>query len=291
MSTNLAWGMNRVRQIIREPWSSIGSYSTGTIGVANGGVTVTGSGTTWVSSAKAGETFNVSGGQYYHVLSIESDTSLTLATAYAGTTIASGGSYTLKSGRTTNATLVDELNSAHRELTAEVGRLDLNYLAVTGTISYVSGTELYALPTTNGVVKKILYVKRTDLSSEKVLTPINFQERGNYILTSTGATSDNIEEHYYLLGTQIGIVPIPTTAATNNITITYIPEATDLTINTSTIILPDDLRELWAYTAAVGLTDDPGVAQKYTALRNVMLSTLGPRQVQEGRRVNHIEED
>lgn len=290
MSSSLAWGMNRLRQIIREPWYTLGSYSTGTVAVTNGSNAVTGTGTAWTTNIKAGETFYISGGRYYHILSVNSDTSLTLVDNYAGTT-AGTASYTVTSGRATNATLVDELNASHREIAAEVGRLDLNYMAVSGTISYVANTELYNLPTTNGTVKKILFVKRTDLTNEKTLTPINFQDRGKHLLTGTGQDSEDLDEFYYTLGTQIGIIPIPSTAATNNITIYYIPEAADLTIGTSTIVFPDDLRELWVYAAAVGLTDDPAVAQKYTALRNIMLQTLGPRQLQEGRMVNFVDDD
>lgn len=289
MSTTLNYGLNRLRHVIREPWSSLGSYSTGTIAVANAGTTVTGSSTVWLTNAKAGDTIYLPDTRYYHVLSIASDTSLTITPAYAGTTVASAGVYVISGGRNTTATLVDELNAAHREIAAEVGKLDENYMAVTGTISY-NNTEQYDFPTTNGVVKKILLVQRTDLSTVKTLTPINFQNRGDYLL-ETGQEAGDLPEYYYILGMKIGIVPIPTVVKTNNITITYIPEATDMTLGTGTIILPDDLRDLWVYAAAISLTDDPAVAQKYMALRSIMLSTLGPRQLQEGRTVNYKDED
>lgn len=290
MSTTLAWGMNRLRHIIREPWSSLTSYSTGTVAVTNNSAGVTGTGTAWLTNIRAGDTFHISGGRYYHILSVNSDTSLTLTNAYVGST-ATGQSYTIAAGRTTNATLVDELNGAQRELTAEIEEEDLNYFAVTGTISYAADTELYDLPSVNGTVKKVLYVKRTDLENEKELYPVNLQDRDKYLLQTTNVTADNLDEFYYLLGMQIGILPIPASAVTNNITIHYVPEATDLTLDTSTILLPDDFRELWVYKAALGLTDDPAVAQKYQILHNVMLQTLGPRQLQEGRRVIYNVDD
>lgn len=290
MSTTLNWGLNRLRQVIREPFSALSTYSAGTVSVTLGSASVTGSGTSWLTNVKPGETFFIAAGQYYHILSVESDTALTLTANYAGTT-GSGKSYTVTGGRNTNATLVDELNSAHRLLANEIESLDLNYLAVTGTISYVANTELYALPTTNGVCRQILLVKRTDLSNEKEIYPIVFQERHKYLLESTGIEATDIHEYYYPLGVQIGIVPIPTTAHTNNITVHYLPEATDLTIGTSTIILSDDFRELWVYQAAIGLTDDPAVMGKYQQLHGIMLTTLGPRQLQEGRRVIYKNDD
>lgn len=84
MSISLNWALNRYRQIIKEPFYSLPSYSTGTVTVVNGSATVTGASTLWAANAKAGDTFNIAGGKYYHVLSITSDTILTLTETYAG---------------------------------------------------------------------------------------------------------------------------------------------------------------------------------------------------------------
>ena len=75
-------------------------YRTGTVSVANGATAVTGSGTGWLSQVKAEDaiTFDA-GATWYEVASVASNTSLSLATAFAGTTV-SGGAYAVaRNGR------------------------------------------------------------------------------------------------------------------------------------------------------------------------------------------------
>jgi hypothetical protein len=67
-------------------------YKTGTISVTNGSPTVTGSGTAWLTNVAAGECLPGPDGELYEVLSVESNTSLTLAANYAGSTL-TGQSY------------------------------------------------------------------------------------------------------------------------------------------------------------------------------------------------------
>lgn len=59
--------------------------TTGTVTVTSGSTAVTGSGTNWVASGIAGGTLFVNGGAY-PIASVNSNTSLTLAIAYVGTT-------------------------------------------------------------------------------------------------------------------------------------------------------------------------------------------------------------
>lgn len=66
---------------------------TGTIGVPNGSATVTGVSTTFTTQLKAGS-FVVIAGVKYKILSITSNTVLTLTSNYEGTTIASGATIT-----------------------------------------------------------------------------------------------------------------------------------------------------------------------------------------------------
>jgi hypothetical protein len=77
-------------------------YETGTVAVTNGSTTVTGTGTTWSTNAKAGDYIYIGAtGQtdpaatWYQVASVTSNTVLVLETAYAGST-ASGQAYTLR---------------------------------------------------------------------------------------------------------------------------------------------------------------------------------------------------
>lgn len=76
--------------------STNSNYTTGTISVTNGSATVTGSGTSWNTStnAVAGEYIKLPDGKWYRILSIASDTSLTIETSYQGST-QSGQNYTV----------------------------------------------------------------------------------------------------------------------------------------------------------------------------------------------------
>ena len=292
MSRTLAFGLVRVRQIAKEPIHTINTsaYSTGTVSVTNGSVTVTGSGTAWLTTAKAGQTFHIAAGRYYHILSINSDTSITLVEAYAGTT-ASGAAYTITGGATTNGSVIDNLNEAQRECVSELNQFDENHFTVTGTISYVSGTETYALPTTNGVVKTIINVTRTDLTSKKQLHPIPYQAKFKYYAPSGISNVDNTDEKYYINGSNIGIIPVPTVSATNNITIDYVPVLADMTVDASTFTVYDDYIDWVCYIAAAKMTTDQGVIAERERLKSVALRTIGQRQVQESRSVINNDED
>lgn len=61
-------------------------YNTGTATVTNGGTLVTGQGTQWVSSIRANDIFGTHKGDGVRILSVESDTSLTLAYPWTGET-------------------------------------------------------------------------------------------------------------------------------------------------------------------------------------------------------------
>lgn len=69
-------------------------YRTGTIGVTNGTTAVIGSGTAFVANVSVGEAVLAPDGRLYEVSAVVSDTSLTLASAYLGTT-QSGQAYVI----------------------------------------------------------------------------------------------------------------------------------------------------------------------------------------------------
>lgn len=80
-------------------------YKTGTVTVTNGSSTVTGSGTLFSGNVAAGDLFTVVGDNaWYEVAAVGSDTSLTLAANYAGTT-GSGKSYAISRDFTTRLAL------------------------------------------------------------------------------------------------------------------------------------------------------------------------------------------
>jgi len=87
----------------RVPDLSLADYTTGTVSVSNGGMTVTGSGTSWILTTNAqseSRWIKIDVGSskgdnlWYQVASVDSTTSLTLLAPYQGITV-SGGTYTL----------------------------------------------------------------------------------------------------------------------------------------------------------------------------------------------------
>ena len=61
-------------------------YSTGSVAVTNGSATITGTGTAWLDAVQQGWAFYGPDGRPYQVLTVNSNTSITLARNYAGTT-------------------------------------------------------------------------------------------------------------------------------------------------------------------------------------------------------------
>ncbi|GGG59702.1 tail fiber protein [Salipiger pallidus] len=61
-------------------------YSDGTVSVTNGNTTVTGSGTAWVASVKLGQAIYLPDGRLYEIAVVVSNTQITLATPYQGST-------------------------------------------------------------------------------------------------------------------------------------------------------------------------------------------------------------
>ena len=73
-------------------------YRTGTISVSNGSTSVTGSGTTWVGVVRKGDALVAPDGLSYEITSVNSNTSLTLGSAYQGSN-ASGSEYAVQPTR------------------------------------------------------------------------------------------------------------------------------------------------------------------------------------------------
>jgi len=285
MST-LAQAIVRTRQMIGEPLGSmsITSYSTGTVTVS-ADPTVTGSGTSWLTNIKPGETFHITSGQYYNIIEVTDDTHIELDKSY-GETAGAGKSYTVTAGSTPTGIVVQSIVDAQREIVADIEEMNNTYFATSGPISYVSGTETYALPTTNGVVRKVLFVNRTDLSNNKEIHPIAFQDRNRYIGTTAANSTDGADEFYYLLGANIGIMPIPRTSASDNVTIHYLPEVTDPTLDTSVLSIPETCFELLCAKAAIKHSDNAELHQRHAILEAKMrMNFQGGRNKHESRLV------
>lgn len=95
-SSNVTAGLRYVYQP-QDIFLSKDDYSTGTATVSNGGVIVTGSGTSWSQAQHGIMQFQVtdgSDGNWYEILAVNSSTSITLKTPYAGPSV-SGVTYRL----------------------------------------------------------------------------------------------------------------------------------------------------------------------------------------------------
>lgn len=68
-------------------------YGIGTISVTNGSAIVTGSGTLWLANVAAGQKLRMPNNVRYTILTVDSDTQITLQVAYTGSTAASIGYY------------------------------------------------------------------------------------------------------------------------------------------------------------------------------------------------------
>jgi len=96
-------------------------YKTGTISVTNGSTTVTGSGTQWIANAAIGEALYAPDGRLYEITNIASDTSMTIAPAYLGST-QSGQDYVIVPSQ-----------SYIRDLAAQAADLVNNYSTIANT--------------------------------------------------------------------------------------------------------------------------------------------------------------
>ena len=254
MSITLVKCLNRVRLIIKEPWYNIPSYSASTVTVTIASPVVTGAASVWSTNVKAGMTFHISGGQYYTILSVDSDTQITLTENYAGTS-GGGKSYTIRGGNRTDASLVEDLNGAEQQIVDFMEEYDENYFMTDDTISYIAAQETYDMSTfSGGKPHKITYIERTDLATTpKPIYKCLFQDRSRYLNTNTNLLNPyNVDEFWYWSGTySIGILPIPSASLTDNVVVHYVPEAGVFTTDASTSMLPDSLYDLLCYTAAI----------------------------------------
>ena len=108
------------------PW-----YRSGTVNVTNNSTSVVGNGTNWTQAVEVGEAFYGPDSKVYEIANVVSDTQLTLATPYQGST-ASGQSY-----------VIIPSQSYIRELAAEAAALIANYgatMSAAGAGRFADGT-------------------------------------------------------------------------------------------------------------------------------------------------------
>lgn len=102
-------------------------YRANTCSLTSGNPTVTGAGTAWVANAQAGDAFKGPDDKLYEVQSVNSDTSITLASNYLGATAA------------LQAYAIIPTQGRVRDLAAQVLALVNDYGAVSGALTVLSG--------------------------------------------------------------------------------------------------------------------------------------------------------
>ena len=160
-------------------------YKTGTVSVTNGSPTVTGSGTTFTVSVAAGDMFTADGDKVYEVLSVTSNTVLTLAQNYTGAT-ASGVTYALARMSTVSLSTVDLANQVSSLLTSWQVR-ENEYKAWTGG-NALDGYRSDGSPASPAGSDALAgYYPLTDLTGQVtyVACPARFASPYNVSLTGT----------------------------------------------------------------------------------------------------------
>ncbi len=124
-------------------------YKTGTVSITNGSPLVTGFGTSWVDAGilNSGDILLAPDGKEYEVLSIQSNTGLTLSTNYLGTT-ATGASYSLIPIGLLPSSLAlqvkSTLSTANTALSSTI-RYDINSMGLTSVQQQNARTNIAAL--------------------------------------------------------------------------------------------------------------------------------------------------
>lgn len=140
-------------------------------------------------------------------------------------------------GNWTDAMLYRAINRSAKEVYNQIVMLNEDFFGTSSFINLTSGTQLYALPTT----QKILLVEETRGSDKYTLRKIPMR-RKNEFQTRAPAVDGQRLACYFVLGANIGFAPIPretvTGSATAGITIYTVPALT--TIDDAADTLPSD---------------------------------------------------
>lgn len=166
-------------------------YRTGTVSVTNGSTTVTGVDTLWSTQIKQGDVFTIDAQKWYEVDVVTSNTSITLKSAYTGTT-ASAQSYAIIRNftNTTNADLAASLAAL---LTKWHNREDelVSWLTNTGTVTLTktNNTTVSVKTPTQIQNEWIGSVTKSLTNADVTLTST---EAGNAFLYTSGTLTANV---------------------------------------------------------------------------------------------------
>ena len=195
-----------------------------------------------------------------------------------------------------DAELYVYMTEAEQEVFNLIMEEDEGYFQTTdATIDYVSGTQEYDMSGLTVVPIKIILVERTDVDPVKTLHPINIQDKLRYEPANSTTITDADWEGYYLSGTKIGIVPKPTTSATNNLKLYFIGRPADVSSSSTAFTVPDDYGAHQLVCVKTAITaklkgDEPvnDLRAQELKLEARLKTSLMSRQTQEAQYINYI---
>jgi hypothetical protein len=178
------------------------TYNTGTATVASGGTAVTGQGTAWVNSVKAGDRFGTHKGLGIRILSVNSNTSLTLAYAAPALLAQTAAAYEIAI-----TPVSSEIQASVRALLEKLLNGNLDALAgLTGEadkVPYFTGAGTMALATITALARNLL----NDSTAAEMLATLGApgQEVGLWTPGFAGSTAPGNPTYVAQLGSYVRI--------------------------------------------------------------------------------------
>lgn len=157
----------------------------------------------------------------------------------------------------TDAELNRLINQRYHRVYSAVVEVYEDYKITTSFASLVADQQEYTLPTDLFKLRRVEINYDTDNTNStfQKATPVTSLDAIRTRLAETNISSSFLRNPtYYITGTSIGFLPIPTTSETNGIKYWYIPTLSDLSADASTIDIP--YPERYWHLIAEGATSD-----------------------------------
>nr|WP_296429720.1 hypothetical protein [Roseovarius sp. BRH_c41] len=226
-------------------------YRTGTISITSGSAALTGSGTAWLANAAPGMMVVRNGVIVGEVLTVNSNTSITLAVAYTGTTI-SGGSYAIANLGAVRAGLIAAFNDVMSVFAAAQagplsGRFGDGTLAEPGMAFLADLNTGFRRPAADQIGMVTGGVQRALLSSAGLNAITNLLLNGSQVFARSN-----------ILGTVTQSAGVPTGALIESVFVggngEYTRFANGTQICATTVATSDAGEVAWTYPAEFAVT-------------------------------------
>jgi len=182
------------------------------------------------------------------------------------------------------------VNDAYMQMVDEVGKAIPDFFTKSATTSSVTSQQEYALPSD---FEKILMVNiQIDNEWHRVLPMPNINYIPIQARTDSGQGFTWSNARYYVIGSNIGFMPIPDETTSNNIKVWYVYTPTEMDDDTDEPALPDKYHhylKYGAYATYLDQDDEHAAAERmrirFDQLIDRMVENLSQRQVDEPKSV------